>query len=425
MYLHDVEQIRYNVPQKDNVNITFDNQQTHKNNKMRTRSKISNSSNAPDLKEIRQLEEKSGVLTVAKRDRKDSTINNDDEDDAKMTPKQKRLFDAISNTSQFVQDKSGESYSLEEYKSVISAIMKETNVDEEEKRYPTLDEAEKIRDDYDDYDSFIVLHGTNTMGYTAAALSFALENINKPVIITGAQVPLGYLGTDAVTNLVNSLRLAVWGYHEIKGVMAVFGSKIISGVRVKKGTDFDYDPFKSFQTGSLGQIGRFMKLDESALKKHISYLSKSKPLAIQSRVLSVKEGFDTKSIASLTEFPGMSADVFKSLVENNGIKAFIFRAFGAGDPSDHLFPAFEYLKENKIPIVVTTQAPSGVASFQVNETGKHLKDNDLAIPAFDMSIESMTTKLGWLLAQDLDYEQIKFKMSEDLHGEINVESELI
>lgn len=285
--------------------------------------------------------------------------------------------------------------------------------------------AEKIRDDYDDYDSFIVLHGTNTMGYTAAALSFALENINKPVIITGAQVPLGYLGTDAVTNLVNSLRLAVWGYHEIKGVMAVFGSKIISGVRVKKGTDFDYDPFKSFQTGSLGQIGRFMKLDESALKKHISYLSKSKPLAIQSRVLSVKEGFDTKSIASLTEFPGMSADVFKSLVENNGIKAFIFRAFGAGDPSDHLFPAFEYLKENKIPIVVTTQAPSGVASFQVNETGKHLKDNDLAIPAFDMSIESMTTKLGWLLAQDLDYEQIKFKMSEDLHGEINVESELI
>ena len=102
MSLHDVEQIRYNVPQKDNVKITFDNQQTHKNNKMRTRSKISNSSNAPDLKEIRQLEEKSGVLTVAKRARKDSTINNDDEDDAKMTPKQKRLFDAISNTSQFV-----------------------------------------------------------------------------------------------------------------------------------------------------------------------------------------------------------------------------------------------------------------------------------------------------------------------------------
>ena len=283
----------------------------------------------------------------------------------------------------------------------------------------------KIQESYDDFDSFIVLHGTNTMGYTAAALSFALENINKPVILTGAQVPLGYLGTDATTNLVNSLRMAVWQYHDIKGVMAVFGSKIITGTRVKKGTDFDYDPFKSFQTGALGQVGRFMRMDEAALRKHVGYLSKYKPLAIQSRVLSVKKDFDTKSIASLTEFPGMSADLFKSLVENNGIKAFILRAFGAGDPSTHHFPSFEYLKSKRIPIIVTTQAPGGVASFQVNESGQYLKEHDLAIPAYDMSMEAMTTKLGWLLAQKLDYEQIKTKMLEDLHGEITIENELI
>ena len=284
---------------------------------------------------------------------------------------------------------------------------------------------EKIQETYDEFDSFIVLHGTNTMGYTASALSFGLENINKPVIVTGAQVPLGYLGTDATTNLVNSLRLAVWGYHEVKGVMAVFGSKIICGTRVKKGTDFDYDPFKAFQTGSLGQIGRFMKIDEMALRKHVDYLSKFKPLAIQSRILSVKKKFDTKSIASLTEFPGMSADIFQSLVENNNIKAFIFRAFGAGDASAHLFPAFEYLKKKKIPIIVTTQAPNGNASFQVNETGQYLKEHDLAVPAYDMSMESMVTKLGWLLAQKYDYEQIKRKILQDLHGEVNIENELI
>lgn len=284
---------------------------------------------------------------------------------------------------------------------------------------------EKIQSEYDNYDAFVVLHGTNTMGYTAAALSFALENINKPVILTGAQVPLGYLGTDAVTNLVNALRMAVWDYHEVKGVIAVFGSIIITGARVKKGTDFDYDPFRAFQTGSLGQIGRFMRIDEAALRKHVSYLSRIKPLAIQSRVLSVKKNFDTKNIASLTEFPGMSADLFKSLVENNGIKAFVFRAFGAGDPSTHLFPAFEYLKEKRIPIVVTTQAPGGVASFQVNAGGQYLKENDLAIPAYDMSIESMTVKLGWLLAQNFNYEQIKIKMLEDFHGEIRIENELI
>lgn len=284
---------------------------------------------------------------------------------------------------------------------------------------------EEIANKYDEFDAFIVLHGTNTMGYTSAALTFGLENTNKPIILTGAQVPLGYLGTDSVTNLVNSLRMAVWGYHEVKGVMSVFGSKIITGSRVKKGTDFDYDPFKAFQTGSLGNIGRFIRINESAIDKHVSYLSKYKPLAIQSRVLSVKKEFHTNVIASLTEFPGMSKDIFKSLVENNGIKAFIFRAFGAGDPSSHLFEAFEYLKENKIPIVVTTQAPSGVSNFQVNETGQHLRENDLAIPAYDMSIESMTIKLSWLLAQNKSYDDIKQKMVEDMHGEITLEQELI
>ncbi|MCR4328277.1 MAG: asparaginase [Patescibacteria group bacterium] len=285
--------------------------------------------------------------------------------------------------------------------------------------------AGKIQETYDDYDAFIVLHGTNTMGYTCAALTFALENINKPVIVTGAQVPLGYLGSDATTNLVNALRLAVWGYHPIKGVMAVFGSKIISGVRVKKGTDFDYDPFSSFIKGALGQIGRFMRIDENALDKYISYLSKVKPLAIQARVLSVKKDFDTQHIASLTEFPGMSPDIFKTLVEQNGVKAIILRAFGAGDVSVHLREGVGYLKEKEIPLVVTTQAPTGIASFQVNENGKYLKDNDLAIPAFDMSIESITTKLGWLLAQNCSYVDIKYRMLQDLHGEITIENELI
>jgi len=121
----------------------------------------------------------------------------------------------------------------------------------------------------------------------------------------------------------------------------------------------------------------------------------------------------------------MSADIFRILVKNNNTKAFIFRAFGAGDASTHLIEGFEYLKKNNIPIVVTTQAPNGIASFQVNDSGKMLKDKDLAIPAFDMSIESITTKLAWLLAQNFSYEQIKNKMLEDLHGEINIENELI
>lgn len=285
--------------------------------------------------------------------------------------------------------------------------------------------TDKVAEIYDAYDAFIILHGTNTMGYTAAALTFAFENINKPVILTGAQVPLGYLGSDATTNLVNSLRIAVWAYHDVKGVMAVFGSKVIQGSRVKKGTDFDYDPFASFQSGSLATIGRFIRMNEHALRKHVDYLSREKPLAIQSRVLSVKGDFEMGSLASFSEFPGMNVEHFQTLVENTGVKGFVFRAFGAGDMSTNLVPALKYLKKKKIPIVITSQAASGVSNFQVNEPGQYIKEHDLAIPAHDMSIECQSTKLAWLIAQKKNYEEIKNGMLKDLHGEINIEAELI
>jgi len=129
-------------------------------------------------------------------------------------------------------------------------------------------------------------------------------------------------------------------------------------------------------------------------------------------------------IVSLTEFPGMSPDIFKTLVENNDIKGFIFRAFGAGDVSANLHKAFEYLKTYEIPIVVTTQAPNGNSNFQVNEPGQLLKEKKLAIPAYDMSIESQTAKLAWLLAKkakgEMGYSDVLREMTEDYRGEINV-----
>ena len=129
-------------------------------------------------------------------------------------------------------------------------------------------------------------------------------------------------------------------------------------------------------------------------------------------------------IASLTEFPGMSSKFFASLVEKNDVRGFILRAFGAGDPCTNHRAAFEYLKREKIPLVVTTQAPNGNSNFQVNEPGKMLRDEKLAIPAYDMSIESQTTKLAWLLAKkekgEINYQQICDEMVIDRRGEINV-----
>jgi len=282
---------------------------------------------------------------------------------------------------------------------------------------------------YDKYDSFIITHGTNTMGYTCAALTFAMANLNKPVILTGSQVPSGMPGTDALTNLNNAIRVALWPHQPtIKGVVAVFGSHIITGCRVKKSTEFDYDAFTSFTSGSIGRIGRIVNINVGNLNKHLSYLeSKYYNMALTARDLIIKNEFDTR-IVSLTEFPGMSRDIFSNLVDHCQIKGFVFRAFGAGDVSHHLHPGLEYLKEKEIPIVVTTQAPNGNSNMQVNEPGQKLLKNRLAIPAYDMSIESQTTKLAWLLAQknkgDLTYKDVCREMTNDIRGEINVLKEL-
>ncbi len=284
--------------------------------------------------------------------------------------------------------------------------------------------SDTIKQEYDEYDAFLIMHGTNTMGYTASALSFALDNIAKPVVLTGAQVPLGYLGSDATMNLVNALRVCVWNYATVMGVVAVFGSKVITGSRVKKGTDYDYDPFRSFQSGTIGDIGRYIRLNNEELAKHNSYLGKRSPLATTADALVNINNFATDKIVSITEHPGLSADLLINLVRDGQIKGVILRSFGAGDPNTKLYPFFEYLKENEISIVVTTQAPSGVSNFQVNETGQYLEQHDLAIPAHDMSMESQVVKLSWLIGQNKSYQEIKKLMLEDFHGEIHVASEL-
>jgi L-asparaginase len=291
--------------------------------------------------------------------------------------------------------------------------------------------SQLIYDKFDAYDSFIITHGTNTLGYSCAALSFAIVNSGKPIVLTGSQVPAGLPGTDALTNLENALRVATWdrsgrrGHDQpIQGVMAVFGSFIITGTRVKKDTEFDYDAFKSFLSGSIGRIGRVIDINEANLAKHRSYLSSGRfPTAIRQRELKIEPEFEM-NIASVTEFPGMNPELFRSLVEQNDVKGFVLRAFGAGDPAQTLRPAFEYLKRKEIPIVVTTQAPNGNSNFQVNEPGKWLRDNKMAIPAFDMGIEAQTTKLGWLLAKkaarEITYVTLCERMVDDLRGEINV-----
>jgi L-asparaginase len=299
-----------------------------------------------------------------------------------------------------------------------------------------------IVDNYDAYDVFLLTHGTNTMGYTAAALSFALGNLGKKVILTGSQISYGYPGSDSVQNLENAIRL-VATHPELVGVMAVFGSHIITGSRVKKTNEQSYDAFVTFNAAaSLGRIGRTVEINPDAMAKHLAYLQ---PLARTKSELDVQADFFMDQVASLTEFPGMNPDTFKRLVDC-GFKGIIFRATGAGDPNvspkklkikdpndpdgkkeieidnpvweKGLRKGFEYLMEKEIPIVITTQAPDGKASMDVNEPGILALQELNAIPAHDMSIEAMTVKLAWLLGNQTRYPKFRSAMITNIRGEI-------
>ncbi len=282
---------------------------------------------------------------------------------------------------------------------------------------------ETITQTYDAYDAFIITHGTNTLGYTAAALSFALGNLGKKVILTGSQVSAGYLGSDADINMANSIQMAMYDTHRISGVIAVFGSNIITGTRVKKTTEFDYDAFKTFgNTSSVGRIGRDIRIDTQALTEHMKWLA---PYATDRQGLDIKNTFETQ-IISLTEFPGISSELLIHLADL-GVKGIIYRASGAGDPNignehanfKNLRDGFFYLQQKKIPIVVTTYAADGIASMNINEPGKLAKDLG-AIPAWDMSLEAMTVKLQWLLGQGKQYEEIQSLMIQSFRGEIEI-----
>jgi len=291
--------------------------------------------------------------------------------------------------------------------------------------------------EFDNFDAFVITHGTNTLSYTSAALSFALKAVGKPIVLTGSQVSFGYPGSDAPMNLENSIRVAAYAKVKLYGVMVVFGSMIITGTRVRKTNEFSYDAFEAFNSShTIARIGNTIRFEVPALEEHRKSFEHGKATTKITLEQGVKSDFRTECVVSLTEFPSMNPDILKVLVEQANIKGFILRSFGAGDPNVidreklseglnyvNLNNIFRYLIEKEIPIVITTQASNGKASMEINSPGKYAKDKLKAIPAHDMSIESMTIKLSWLLGQGCSYEEICKQMTRSIRGEITIQED--
>ncbi len=260
--------------------------------------------------------------------------------------------------------------------------------------------AELINRKYSSYDAFIIFMGTNTMAYASSALSFALQGIGKPVVLTGAQVPLREIANDAKLNILNAAKFCAL---DISGVYLIFGSRVIKGIHAKKVSEYDYVSFDSFR--ARGEVGFFgVRAD---LMKDLPYR--------HDFPLTVRADFE-KNIACVSLLPGTGLDQISNLIKSK-CRGIIIRAFGSGDIPHALHQQLKLAHKVQIPIVVMTQVGTGKASMMVNEVGrKTLKYG--VIPAEEMSMEAVSTKLMWLLGQCYPYEEIVRLMKTDLIGEI-------
>ena len=255
-----------------------------------------------------------------------------------------------------------------------------------------LDLARRVKAYEDEYDAFIITHGTDTMGYTAAALSYLLIDVKKPVILTGSQVPVKAQGTDAVRNLNDALTYA--SQTELHGVFVVFDGRVMLGTRTVKTKTKSYDAFESINYPYLAKV--------SSGKVRLAIIPPEEPLVGITPHLTL----DT-NIFVLKAFPGMPVEIFDYLAEN--VHALVIESFGNGGlpfQGRNLLPGIKKLVGRQIPVIITTQILEEGQEINLYEVGKQVADAG-GITAGDMNTEAIVAKLMWILAETRDFETIK------------------
>lgn len=263
--------------------------------------------------------------------------------------------------------------------------------------------AAVVAKEYSNYDGFVVVHGTDTMAYTASALSFALGNLGKPVILTGAQVPPGIMGSDALSNLISACQAATMDFAE---VAIVFGTKILRGNRSVKVSESDRNAFESPVFPTLGSV-RLQPELTSELAKHRS-----------SGPLKVKNAF-TGNVAVIKIVPGMSPDILVNIIKSD-VDGIIVESFGPGNvpnQENSLLPAIQLAKKKGIPVLIATQCIYGTTRMYLYEVGQQALELGV-IPTGDMTPEASFVKLKWALAQSNDPEKIGRLIAKNIAGEL-------
>ncbi len=273
--------------------------------------------------------------------------------------------------------------------------------------------AEIIVSNYEEFDGFVVLHGTDTMAYTASALSFMLENLSKPVIFTGSQLPIGVLRTDGKENIITSLEIAAAKNENslpmVPEVCIYFENRLYRGNRTTKINADNFNAFHSANYPALAKVGVQIRYNFEAIR----YPSNDKPLSLKTKF--------NNNIAILKLFPGMNRAFIDSILGIKGLRAVIIETFGSGNaPADEWFiKRISNAIEGGILVLDVTQCSYGSVELGLYETSRKLSEAGV-ISGYDITTEAATTKMMLLLGQGFSAEQLIFLLNSSIRGEITI-----
>ncbi|MFJ1322898.1 asparaginase [Capnocytophaga canis] len=270
--------------------------------------------------------------------------------------------------------------------------------------------AETIENNYDVYDGFVVLHGSDTMSYSASALSFMLENLAKPVIFTGSQLPIGDLRTDAKENLITSIQLAALkenGKSVIQEVGLYFEYKLYRGNRTTKINAENFQAFVSMNYPTLAESGVHLKVNKQHLLRSEGRQS-----------LKVWKEFD-QNVAVVKLFPGITEKILNGFFDIPDLKAVILETYGSGNaPTEKWFlNSIEKAIQKGIHIVNVTQCSGGSVILGKYEASEHLRRMGI-INGKDITTEAAVTKMMILLKKIVSDNSLKIRFEENICGEI-------
>lgn len=272
--------------------------------------------------------------------------------------------------------------------------------------------ARIIRDNYNGFDGFVILHGTDTMSYTASALSFMLENLSKPVVFTGSQIPIGVMRTDGRENLITAIEIAAArnreGHAIVPEVSLYFQNQLFRANRTTKYSVEDLNAFRSDNYPSLADVGVNITYHPAHIIHPDSY---GKSLHIQTEM--------EQNVMVVNMFPGITEHILRSIFSIEHVRGIVLQTYGAGNAptGDWFINIIKETVERGIPVVNVTQCRSGCVAMDMYETGYRMQKAGVT-SGRDSTLEAAVTKLMYLLALDLPYKGLIQNLNQSIRGEV-------